>query len=161
MVNYGISNTNVLYVDFLYLNNSHRLSSSFCNKRDPFPFQLTHWGRVTHICVSKLTIIGSDNGLSPGRRQAIIWTNAGILLYTPWVKLQWNNWNSCIFIKKCIWKCRLENRVQFVSASMCNRSRPQDAYMRHQTKSVFTSYKQNSRTVLARAHILCSAQFQR
>ena len=41
---------------------------------------LTHWGRVTHICVSKLTIIGSDNGLSPGRRQAIIWTNDGILL---------------------------------------------------------------------------------
>ena len=41
---------------------------------------LTHWGRVTHICVSKLTIIGSDNGLSPGRRQAIIWTNAWILL---------------------------------------------------------------------------------
>ena len=35
---------------------------------------------MTHICVSKLTIIGSDNGLSPGRRQAIIWTNAGILL---------------------------------------------------------------------------------
>ena len=43
-------------------------------------FVLTHWGRVTHICVSELTIIGSDNGLSPGRRQAIIWTNAGILL---------------------------------------------------------------------------------
>ena len=41
---------------------------------------LTHWGRVTHICVGKQTIIGSDNGLSPGRRQAIIWTNAGILL---------------------------------------------------------------------------------
>ena len=35
---------------------------------------------MTHICVSKVTIIGSDNGLSPGRRQAIIWTNAGILL---------------------------------------------------------------------------------
>ena len=44
---------------------------------------LTHWGRVTHICVSNLTIIGSDNGLSPGRRQAIIWTNAGILLIEP------------------------------------------------------------------------------
>ena len=41
---------------------------------------LTHWGRVTHICVGKLTNIGSDNGLSPGRHQAIIWTNAGILL---------------------------------------------------------------------------------
>ena len=40
---------------------------------------LNHWGRLTHICVSKLTIIGSDNGLSPGRRQAIIWTNDGIL----------------------------------------------------------------------------------
>ena len=45
---------------------------------------LTHWGRVTHICVSKLTIIGSDNGLSPSRRQPIIWTNAGILLIRPW-----------------------------------------------------------------------------
>ena len=44
---------------------------------------LTHWGRVTHICVSKITIIGSDNGLSPDRRQAIIWTNAGILLIGP------------------------------------------------------------------------------
>ena len=44
---------------------------------------LTHWGRVTHICVSKLTIIGSDNGLSPGRRQAIIWINARILLIRP------------------------------------------------------------------------------
>ena len=44
---------------------------------------LTHWGRVTHICVSKLTIIGSDNGLSPDRRQAIIWTNAVILLTGP------------------------------------------------------------------------------
>ena len=44
---------------------------------------LTHWGLVTHICVSKLTIIGSDNGLSPGRRQAIIWTKAGILLIGP------------------------------------------------------------------------------
>ena len=28
-------------------------------------------------------IIGSDNGLSPVRRQAIIWTNAGILLIEP------------------------------------------------------------------------------
>ena len=44
---------------------------------------LTHWGRVTHICVSKLTIIGSDNDLSPDRRQAIIWTNDGILLIGP------------------------------------------------------------------------------
>ena len=62
----------------------------FTNQPDPWsglniwsPFYwrgLTHWGRVTHICVSKLTIIGSDNGLPPGGRQAIIWTNDGILL---------------------------------------------------------------------------------
>ena len=45
--------------------------------------ELTHWGWVTHICVSDLTIISSDNGLSPGRRQAIIRTNAGILLIRP------------------------------------------------------------------------------
>ena len=30
-----------------------------------------------------LTIIGSDNGLSPGRRQAIIRTNVEILLIGP------------------------------------------------------------------------------
>ena len=42
--------------------------------------ELTHWGQVKHICIGKLITIGSDNGLSPGRRQAIIWTNAGILL---------------------------------------------------------------------------------
>ena len=44
---------------------------------------LTHWGRATHICVGNLTIIASDNGLSPGQRQAIIWTNAGILFIGP------------------------------------------------------------------------------
>ena len=43
----------------------------------------THWGQVTHICIAKLTIIGSDNGLSPGQHQAIISTNAGILLIGP------------------------------------------------------------------------------
>ena len=51
---------------------------------------LTHWGRVTHICVGNLTIIGQDNGLSPGLRQAIIWTNAGILLIGPW----WTNFSE-------------------------------------------------------------------
>ena len=46
-------------------------------------YSLTHWGRVMHICVNKLTIIGSDNGLPPGWRQAIIWTNAVLLLIGP------------------------------------------------------------------------------
>ena len=40
---------------------------------------LTHSGWVTHICVTKLTITGSGNGLSPGRRQPIFWTKAEIL----------------------------------------------------------------------------------
>ena len=70
--------------------NVHQFHSSYHwyqGKQDnhavtPYPFK-THWGRVTHICVGKLTIIGSDNGLSPARRQAIIWTSAGILLIGP------------------------------------------------------------------------------
>ena len=41
------------------------------------------WGRVMHICVGKLAIIGSDNGFSPDWCQAIIWTNVGILLTGP------------------------------------------------------------------------------
>ena len=38
---------------------------------------------MTHICVDKQTIIGSGNGLSPEQHQAIIWTNAGLLLIGP------------------------------------------------------------------------------
>ena len=59
------------------------LKKSFVNSRRPLCLgrnALIHWGRATYKCVTKLTIIGPDNGLSPGRRQAIIWTNAGILL---------------------------------------------------------------------------------
>ena len=61
---------------------SHRNMFS-CIYYYDFSRPLTHWGRVTHICVSKQTSIGSDNGLSPDRRQAIIWTNVGILLIGP------------------------------------------------------------------------------
>ena len=35
------------------------------------------------ICINKIITNGSDNGLSPGRCQAIICTNAGILLIGP------------------------------------------------------------------------------
>ena len=38
----------------------------YCVKSDGIPsYWLTHWGRVTHICVGKITIIVSDNGLVP------------------------------------------------------------------------------------------------
>ena len=60
-------------------NQSHKKHSPYVNYMN----DLTHWGWVTHICISKLNITCSNNGLSPGRRQAIIWTNAGILLIGP------------------------------------------------------------------------------
>ena len=64
--------------------------------------------------------IGSDIGLSPDRRQAIIWTNAKIL----WIGTLGTNFNE-IWIKiqkfysqKCIWKCRLGNGGHFVQGEM-------------------------------------------
>ena len=44
---------------------------------------ISSFNLLRHICVSRLIIIGSDNGLPPGRRQAMIWTNAWILLIGP------------------------------------------------------------------------------
>ena len=82
--------------------------------------RLTHWGRVTHICVSDLITIGSDNGLSPGRRQAIIWPNARMLLIGPLgiyfseILIEIHT----ISLKKMHSKCRLQKGVYFVSASM-------------------------------------------
>ena len=70
-------------------NKFHRSSTHQCpvmhisHQTRPALVQIIYWGQVTHICVSYFTVIGSDNGLSPGRRQAIIWTNAGILLIEP------------------------------------------------------------------------------
>ena len=79
-------------------------------------FRLTHWGRVTYICVSKLTSIGSNNGLLPGRRRAILWTNAGILLIGP----SGTNFSE-ILIAICTFsfkKMHLKNGGHFVSASV-------------------------------------------
>ena len=79
-----------------------------------------HWGRAMNICVSKLTIIGSDNVLLLGQHQAIIWTNAGILL----IRNSGTNFseilseNDTFSFKKIYLKCRPENGSHFVSASM-------------------------------------------
>ena len=69
----------------------------------------TLWGQMTHICVSKLNIIGSDNGMSPGWRQAIIWTSAGILLMGPLgtnneilIFIQENPFQNVVWIKVAI-----------------------------------------------------------
>ena len=82
---------------------------------------LTHWGRVMHICVVEITIIGSDNGLSPGRRQAIIWTSVEILFIEP---LRTNFSEILIEIhtfsfKEIDLKMSSGNRRPFVSASIC------------------------------------------
>ena len=81
---------------------------------------LTHWDPVMHTCVSTLSIIGSDNGLSPGRRQShylnLCWHIVDTNLRN---KFQWNlKRNSYIFIKKCVWKCHLRNGGLIVSASI-------------------------------------------
>ena len=68
-----------LYLELM----QNRLEAGLYKKSLIVSETLTHWGRVTHICVGKLTTIGSDNGLSPGRRQAIIGRNTGILLIGP------------------------------------------------------------------------------
>ena len=82
MVHYGIEVRCIVgFLRWVYCNNGSLCGVIYA--RTSIPVLLTHWGRVTYICVGKLTIIGSDNGLSPWRRQAIIWTNAGILLIGP------------------------------------------------------------------------------
>ena len=67
----GVSLVNTTSIKFLLLHYATNLLRQI---------SLIHWGQVMHICVSRLIITGSDNGLSPYRRQAIIGTNAGILL---------------------------------------------------------------------------------
>ena len=57
---------------FTYTNNESKVFHKFL-----------YGTQITCARVDKLTIIGSDNGLSPRRPQAIIWTNAGILLFGP------------------------------------------------------------------------------
>ena len=87
-IRFMYSKHKIIYIDFLVLHDAICNWSLFVKiivKSTHywpkfFLSMLTHWSRVTHICVDKLTIISSDNGLSSGRRHAIIWTNAAILL---------------------------------------------------------------------------------
>ena len=70
---------------------------------------------MTHIYVGKWTIIGADNGLSPGWHQAIIWTNAGILLIGPFGT---NSSEIAIKIHTFLFKNAVENGSHFVSDTM-------------------------------------------
>ena len=66
---------------------------------------------MTHICVIKLTTIGSDAGLSPGRHQAVILTNTGILLFGP-LGAKFGNRNSNILIH--------ENAIENLNCKMAS-----------------------------------------
>ena len=76
--------------------------------------------RPSDAYMRQLIIIDLDKGLLPGRRQAIIWTNAEILLI--WTR----GTNFCEIVskirpfslKKCIWKHCLRNHGNFVLASI-------------------------------------------
>ena len=71
------SNTHTHTYIYVYINSITKV---------PFPpdaIGLNSLNRVTHICVDELTITGWDNGMSPGRHEAIIWINTGISLIGP------------------------------------------------------------------------------
>ena len=77
---------------------------------------------MTHICISKIIIFGSNNGLSCGRRQAFTWTNTDLFSIGHLGK----NINEILIViqaffnsRKCIWKCRLQNCRHFVSFAQC------------------------------------------
>ena len=63
---------------------------------------LAHCCQVTQTSVSELTITDSGNGLSPGRRQAIIWTNAGILLIDHREHISLKLKINFIFLIECV-----------------------------------------------------------
>ena len=69
---------------------------------------------MTHIYISKLTIIGSDKGLAPEWRQAITWTSIGVLLIWAlganfkeiWIKIHAFSFKK-IHFKMLSGKCQL------------------------------------------------------
>ena len=90
----------------------YRVKGSSLNSFPPSSAYMLSMNRVS---------IGSDYDLSPFRRQAITWTNAGILLIGP-IGTVFNEILTEIYtfsLKKRVWKCRLENGGHFVSATIC------------------------------------------
>ena len=85
----------------------------------PLMLHLTHRGRVTHIYVSKLSIIGSDKCLSPGRCRYLNQC-CNIVNWTVGNKLQWNlNRNSCIFIQESAFENVVCEMVAILSRPQC------------------------------------------
>ena len=71
-MNFAIwAETNIIYFPIMH----------YCLRQQTGQNQWNQWvANLLHICVHKQTIIGPDNGLLLGQHQAIIWSNAGILL---------------------------------------------------------------------------------
>ena len=81
-----------------WVNGGQPICDIICSVGDHHPLLsaatcLTHWGRVTHICISKLIIIGSV----PGRCQAIIWTKSDIVLIGP-LRTNFNEISITIYV---------------------------------------------------------------
>ena len=96
------------------------LNQIYVAPKSSSPTELTHWGRVTHICVGKLTIIGSDNGVA--------WTAPSHYLNQCWIivnwtlrnKLQWNlNRNSHIFIQENAFESVVCETAAILSQPQC------------------------------------------
>ena len=97
---------------------------------------LTHWGRVTHICVGNLTIIGSDSGLSaPSHYLNQCWN---IVNWTPRNKLQWNVYrNSYIFIQENPFENVVWKMVAILSRPQCvNSLATGDGFQHHESWSI-------------------------
>ena len=72
-----------------------------------------------HKYISKVTTIGSDNGVSPGWHQAIIWTNAGILLIQILATTLSKILSSCIFIQQYAFENVVCEMVAFLFRPQC------------------------------------------
>ena len=87
-----------VYVMLVVNKHKSKENGTFCyeNKRKfyrQYTFvMLTNWGWVTHICVSKLIIIGSDSGLAPSLYLNQRWNIVNSNLKNKLL------WNSYIFI---------------------------------------------------------------
>ena len=80
---------------------------------------ITHWGHVTHLCISKLTIIASDNALPVPSHYLSqkLWI---IVIWTLGNKLQWNsNRNQFIFIQENAFENVVWKMVVILSRSQC------------------------------------------
>ena len=121
---------------------------------------------MTHICVSTLTIIGSDNGLLPGRRLAIIWTNVRILLIRTletnsneilseihtfsfkmmYLKMSSTKWRQCCLGHKCVKETFLSTILSNLPNPFYHKTRI-SSWWRHQMEAfslLLTLYEGNT-----------------